>query len=305
MKLNFLDNNFASFDRRFLLKRFELLKEFWEKGYFLRWGAEVTSDFFLKDENLELALNSGCAGLFSGVESFDNKALLNFKKYQNTCLPQVEIVRKCLNSGIPFYYGIIFDLTTRPIAELEEELNFIIGTSEITLPSFITLAIPLLGTPFFNECLKKQLFLPNIRLRDLDGATITLKPLDCLTDAVKFVEIIQNLRGYRPKIIRHMKNFYRIYKNVLPLENLAMAQYSPFHLCMPRLSTIGPSSAKIFLSYFRGQSRTFVGSTEPLDSVYQPSFLIDSRYQHYFKPTILTDEDGNLCDELHQDLSQN
>ncbi len=84
-----------------------------------------------------------------------------------------------------------------------------------------------------------------------------------------------------------------------------MAQYSPIHLCMPRLSTIGPGIGKIFLSYLRGQSRTFVGSTEPLDSVYQPSFLIDSRYQHYFKPTILTDEDGNLCDALHQDLSQN
>ena len=84
-----------------------------------------------------------------------------------------------------------------------------------------------------------------------------------------------------------------------------MAQYSPLHLCMPRLSTIGPGIGKIFLSCFRGRSRTFVGSTEPLDYVYQPSFSIDSRYQHYFEPTILTDKDGNLSDALYQDLSQN
>jgi len=138
--LHFLDNNFASFNQRFLLDRFELLSDLWKKGYFKRWGAEVTSDFFLKDRNLELAVRCGCAGLFSGVESFNKQALLNFKKYQNTSLPQVEIIRKCLNSGIPFYYGIVFDLTTRPIAKLKEELEFIIANPEITLPSLTTLA---------------------------------------------------------------------------------------------------------------------------------------------------------------------
>jgi len=303
--LHFLDNNFASFNRRFLLDRFELLRELWTRGYFQRWGAEVTSDFFLIDQNLEFAVNTGCAGLFSGVESFDKQALLNFKKYQNTCLPQEQIIRKCLNYGIPFYYGIVFDLTTRPISELKEELEFIIGNPEITLPSFITLAIPLLGTPFFYECLKQKLFLPNIRLRDLDGTTITLKPLDSLIDAVQFVEKIQTLRGYKSKIIRHMSNFFRIYKNVLRLENIAMVQYSALLLLAPRISTAGSDIGRLFLSCFNKQSRTFVGSTELLDSVYQPEFSIDSRYQHYFEPTMLTDGNGDLCEALHPDLLQN
>lgn len=303
--VHFLDNNFASLDRKFLLTRFELLKEFWEKKYFLRWGAEVTSDFFLEDKNLELALNSGCAGLFSGIESFDKKALLNFRKYHNTCLPQLEIIGKCLESGIPFYYGLVFDLTTRQIAELKEELDFIIENPKITLPSFITLAIPLLGTPFFNSCLKEHLFFPNIRLRDLNGTTITLRPLDRLTDAVRFVQKIQNLRGYKSKIIRRMIDFYRIYKNVLSLENLAMVQYNTLHLCTPQLATIGPEMGKVLLHRLKMQPRTFIGSTEPLDNVYQPAFSIDSRYHHYFEPTMLTDENGNLCDELHPDLGQN
>ena len=300
--LHFLDNNFASFNQRFLLDRFELLRDLWKRGYFKRWGAEVTSDFFLKDKNLELAVRTGCAGLFSGVESFDKQALLNFKKYHNTSVPQVEIIRKCLNSGIPFYYGIVFDLTTRPIAELKEELEFIIGNPEITLPSFISLAIPLLGTPFFYECLNQKLFLPNIRLRDLDGTTITLKPLDPLRNAVQFVEKIQTLRDYKLKIIRHMKTFFKIYKKILRLENIAMVQYSALLLAAPRLATVGSDFGKLFLSCFNKKPRTFVGSTEALDSVYQPAFRIDSCYQHYFEPTMLTDGDGNLCDAIHQDL---
>jgi hypothetical protein len=300
--LHFLDNNFASFNQRFLLDRFELLRDLWKRGYFKRWGAEVTSDFFLKDQNLALAVRTGCAGLFSGVESFDKQALLNFKKYHNTSVPQVDIIRKCLNYGIPFYYGIVFDLTTRPIAELKEELEFIIGNPEITLPSFISLAIPLLGTPFFYECLNQKLFLPNIRLRDLDGTTITLKPLDSLRNAVQFVEKIQTLRGYKSRIILHMKSFVKIYKKILRLENIAMVQYSAIQLAAPRFATVGSDFGRPFLSCLNKKPRTFVGSTEALDSVYQPKFRIESRYQHYFEPTMLTDGDGNLCNAMRQDL---
>ena len=303
--LHFLDNNFASYDRKFLLDRFELLGSLRRRGYFQRWGAEVTSDFFLNDENLELAASTGCGGIFCGVESFDKQALLNFKKYHNTRLPQVEMIRKCLSFGIPFYYGIVFDLTTRPIHELEEELEFIIGNPEITLPSFITLAIPLLGTPYFYECLKQNLFLPNVKLRDLDGSSITLKSLDSLPDAVKFVEKLQTLRGYKTKIFRHMKNFFGIYKNILPALSMAMVQYNPLLLAVPRLATIGPDIGTLSVNSFKKQSRTFIGSTEPLDPLYRPVFSIHSRYQHYFQPTMLTDENGNLCDALIPDLLKN
>jgi hypothetical protein len=300
--IHFLDNNFASRDRDFLLDRFALLNELREESYFKRWGAEVTSDFFLNDENLKLARSSGCVTLFSGVESFDKKALLNFRKYQNTCLPQVEVIRKCLNSGIAFYYGIVLDLTTRTITELKEELDYIIGNPEITLPSFITLAIPLLRTPFFYECLDQKLFLPNIKIRDLDGTTITLKPLDPVNDAANFVKDIQNFRGYRSRIFRHMKDFFRNYRNVLPWGNMLLAQYNALLLCTPMLSTAGSDIGSIFLNGFRKQWRTFIGSTEPLDYIYRPAFKIDSRYQHYFKPTMLTDKEGNIDGALHPDL---
>jgi hopanoid C-2 methylase len=304
--IHFSDNNFATPDRDFLLDRFALLKDLWKKGYFKKWGAEVTSDFFFEDENLELARDAGCVGLFSGVESFDNRALMQFNKYQNTRLPQVETIEKCLNAGIAFYYGIVLDLTTRPISELKEELDIIIGNPSITLPSFITLAIPLLKTPFFYECLNQNLFLPNIKLRDLDGTTINLRPLaDPLPNAVRFVRDIQNLRGYHARVIRHMKNFFSRYRRALSWSNLAMSQYNAFLLCTPKLATGGYHGDGFFLNGYGKRRRTFIGSSEPLDSVYRPVFPIDSRYRHYFKPTMLTDKDGYLDEALHPDLSDN
>lgn len=303
--IHFLDNNFASNNKQFVLDRFNLLKELSDAGYFKAWAAEVTSDFFLDDENLELARDSGCKVLFSGVESFDKKTLLNFKKYQNTCMPQVKTIQKCLNAGITFIYGIMFDLTTRRISELKEELDFIIGNPDITLPCFISLAIPLLGTPFFYECLNQKLFLPNIKLRDMDGATLILKSRDSLSDAVKFFQDVQFLSGYKARIIRHMKDFFKNYKKVLPWRSMAVAQYCAFLLCTPMLKIAGSGIGHVIRNGLKHPHRTFIGSTEPLDPVYKPAFSVDSRYEFYFKPTMLTDEKGYLSEALHADLLVN
>ena len=303
--VHFLDNNFASQDRKFLVNRFGLLRDLWREGYFYKWTAEVTSDFFLNDENLKLACDSGCGALFSGVESFDKQSLLNFKKYQNTNLPQVQMIRNCLDAGIAFHYGILLDLTTRPIAELKDEVDFIVGNSEITLPSYLSVVIPLLGSPYFHECLKQELFLPNVKLRDLDGSTINLKPLDSITHAAQFIRDIQTLRGYKLKVVRRVREFHRRYKNVVSGMNMVSAQYNAVLLCVPKLANVGIKTNTLPLNGFKKQPRTFIGSTEPLDPVYKPAFSVASHYRDYFKPTMLTDQHGNLVEALHQDLLQN
>jgi len=44
--------------------------------------------------------------------------------------------------------------------------------------------------------------------------------------------------------------------------------------------------------------RTFVSTTEPLDHMYTPAFRVDSRFESYFTPTMVTDKRG----ELHEDI---
>ncbi len=300
--LHFLDNNFASNNRRFTLQRFELIKNLHRRGYIKRWAAEVTCDFFFEDHNLKLARESGCGALFCGIESFDNQTLSQYRKKQNTHMPQVELIQKCLRANIPFHYGIVFDFTHRTIDELARELDFIMGTPEIPLPSFITLAIPLLKTPLFYECLEQRLFLPNLRLRDLDGATITLQPRNKLSEAVAFLVRLQKLSGYKMKILQHIKQFCRIYKNDLTIANRVLAQYSAFLLCAPKLSTVELSSNHVGLNPFKRPQRAFIGSYDRLDPAYQPAFAIDPHYRHYFKPTRLTDREGNICESLLPDI---
>ena len=303
MGVAFIDNNFGGINRQYLLDRLDLIQEFRDRGYFKRWCAITTNDFFLNDENLELAAKSGCVNLFSGVESFDRNTLIHFKKYQNVRMPQVEIIRKCLDAGISFYYGLIFDLSTRQISECKEELEFIINHPQITLPCFITLAIPLVGTPSFYKSLRGNQFLPNTKLRDLNGSTLTLKPLDAMDEAIQFVRDLENLSGYRRKIALHSLKLFNRYKGKLKWWQMGQALLSGALIAAPKLTT---ARSELFKEFQNGHiKRTYIGATEPLDSVYSPAFRVDARYESYFKPTLLTDAYGHLSEKLYMDLYKN
>ncbi len=291
----FIDNNFYGSDRSHFLARMNLIAEMRASGYLKNWGALVTSDFFHRDENLNLAHESGCELLFCGIESFDTNWLLTARKTQNTNLPQVNLIRKSLEAGIVVVYGLMLDLVNRTIADLRREIEFITGTPEITLPSFVTLPVPLLGTPLFSELVRKEAFLPHTKLRDMDGSTIVLKTLDPIDEAVTFLREMLSLRGYRRRVMKHSWHFLQRYRSKLTRMQLLFSLTNGALLCAYSLAT---SPTQLAAPSARGRRRTHVTTTEILDQVYTPAFRVDSRYEHYFKPTMVTDGAGNLSREM-------
>src|SRR5215469_15926706 len=88
-------------------------------------------------------------------------------------------------------------------------------------------------------------------------------------------------------------DFARRYRSRLTLAQMAMARGSA--------AVIGANNAMTWLkggSAKEARQRAFISSTEPLDRVYKPAFRVDSRFEHYFRPTMVTDSTGGL----HQDL---
>jgi hopanoid C-2 methylase len=296
-RMFFLDNNFYGSDRNHFRARVSLIDEMRRARQFHHWGALVTNDFYRSDENLRLVRDAGCELLFSGLESFDNDWLRSFNKLQNTSSPQVEMVSKSLNAGVVFSYGLMLDVTARSIADLRRELEFITGTPEITIPSFITLSIPLLGTPYFYECVEKGTLLPDTKLRDMDGTTVLQRPLDDIGEVVKFVNDLQSLRGFHGRVVKHAAGFARLYRSKLTRMQMVMALGSNLLTCAQPLSTSFTGMGWIKA---RPKPRTFISSTEPLDHMYTPAFRVDSRFESYFKPTMVTDKSG----QLHQDIIQ-
>lgn len=294
----FLDNNFYGNDRMYFLERLELIKDMRKAGFFRDWAALVTNDFFYKDENLKLVRDAGCFGLFTGIEAFDTQWLQN-NKVQNIRFPQVELIRKSLDAGVVFHYGLIMDVTTRRIDDLRRELDFIISTPDITLPGYLVPPIPILGTPFFNECLVKGAILPETKLRDLDSVTLSLRPLDPIDEVADFLRNIQGLYGYRLRLLKHSLGFYKRYRSKLTNFQMMVALNSSLLLCAERLVT---SCGWMRAQHKRTRYHTHISTREPLDDVYTPAFCVDSQYEDYFKPTMVTDKAGCLSDYLIEDL---
>ncbi len=174
----FVDNNFYGNQRSHFHQKLDLLKDLVRRRVLPGWLALVTSDFFADPENLTRAREAGCLGLFCGVESFNADQIKGYNKRQNLILPQIDMIKACLEAGIVFQYGLIFDPTVQRLEEMQAELDFVLGCDTIPLPAFLSLTIPILGTPLFHERIRSNHFLPMAKLRDMDGYTLLTRPLD-------------------------------------------------------------------------------------------------------------------------------
>ncbi|HEU5190403.1 MAG TPA: hypothetical protein VFX14_12000 [Methylomirabilota bacterium] len=294
-RLFLVDNNFYGSDRAHFHARVELIERMRAAGYFGDWGALVTTDFFYQNHNVERVARAGCKLLFSGVESFDVAWLRDVNKLQNVRSSPVEQIGRCLDAGVLFGYGLILDVTTRTIADLRQELEYVLDTPRIPLPAFLTLPIPLLGTPFFRECAAAGAFLPDTKLRDMDGTTLVLRPRDPMPEVVGFVRDMPTLRGYRRRALGHFARFARRYHSVLTAFQLKAAFASVALLCAYESTTMGPWNRLMSRSRRR---RTHVTTTEPLDRTYTPAFRLPRGYERYFTPTMVTDARGRLTADV-------
>jgi hopanoid C-2 methylase len=293
--LVFLDNNFYGNDQKYFQARLHLIEDLRQQGFFEGWAALVASDFFLKSHNLRLARQAGCLSLFTGLETFDMDWLRRYHKDQNTLIPPVDMIRSCHEAGLIFSYGMMLDPFTRSLTDLRRELKFLIDAVDIPLPHYLSIPVPFPGTPFFYDCVARRAFLPLTKLRDLDGTTITLKPLDPLGDVAAFVKESQSPRGFRQHAIRHCDWFWRRYGAKLNCNQLLIILGSAAHF----LNYLGVTAPKSFLLSGRHQ-RTYVSTTDFLDEVYTPIIPLSARYAYYFKPAMLTDREGNLSEDMQE-----
>ena len=96
-------------------------------------------------------------------------------------------------------------------------------------------------------------------------------------------------------MLQHSWHFFQRYRATLTKMQLLFSLTNAALLCAYSLAT---SPTQLAAPSAKGRRRTHVSTTEILDGVYTPAFHIDSRYEHYFKPTMVTDRDGNLTKEM-------
>ncbi len=295
----FLDQNFYAGPRSFFRARVALLRQLFEEKKLGGWAALVTADFYADPENLRLAKESGCIGFFSGVESFSREQIAAYRKKQNLILPQEEVIRRSLEAGLVFHYGMVFDPTERRLSSVREEIDFIVGNPRITLPSFLSFAIPLLGTPLFAQRLREGQLLPHLKLRDMDGRSLICRPLDPVDEVIAFAAAMDLGVMSKRRLVAHAWKFYKRYRGELKGWSMASGLANTWAMAFPGLGTNGRDRS---VARDSGR-RTYLSSTEPLGSLYRPLINIPERLRDHFSPLFITDHRGQLSEAVCEDLA--
>jgi hypothetical protein len=116
-----------------------------------------------------------------------------------------------------------------------------------------------------------------------------------MSEVVKFVDDLQSMRGFRTRVIKHAVGFSKLYHRKLTKMQMILAVGAGLLVSAQPLTT---SFTGFGWARKRPHPRTYVSSTEPLDHMYTPAFRVDSRFEDYFKPTMVTDKRG----ALHEDI---
>jgi len=273
-----IDNNFFGPDRVAFEERVELLGDFRARGRLSAWGALVTADFFADRARVERAVAAGCRALYCGIESFDPATLEAYDKRQNLDPGPVDVLRTALEAGLLPIYGLVLDVLHRSAAELFDEVAGSVGRRDGVIPNFVGAPIPYPGTPLFRECAVEGRLLPSVRVRDLNGSTLCIRPRDDVARIADLLRRVGALRGLRLSALLTCASAWR--RRELSLTQLAVMSARTLAI----LTRHAPGSAT--------RGRTFVGPTERLDELYRPGCFVAPAYRGYFEPTYLTDPAG-------------
>lgn len=293
--LALLDNNFYGSSRAGFIARTELLGEHWRRGAYRGWIALVTGDFFAREENIAFVAKHGCIGLFSGVESLDPAVLKSYNKRQSLLLEPGRLSRACAEHGIVFDYGLLFDFGAETVASASAQIDHILSDPEVPLPAFLSLTIPILGTPYFDTAVQARRLMPNLRLADLDGRKLVEWPKEPLETVAPFVRDLLMLRGRKARLARHAV------AHALTRRRAYRIDQTLFNLVRPMVAygtTVRVGTARQMLHGLREAPLTACAMTDPLSAMYTPNVPLASRFEADFQPLHLTDEHGALTDTV-------
>ena len=135
------------------------------------WGALVTQNILRDRKLVSLMAASKCRALFVRLLRFrlGPRFLSRFNKKQNLGRNVIDDIAYAEAQGIAIGYGYLFDPRFQTVPEMEVQLRQIGDSDALSMPIYLSLVAPLVGTEVFWKDLRANNLAPNLRLRDLDS----------------------------------------------------------------------------------------------------------------------------------------
>lgn len=167
-KIFFLDDNIMG-DARFAKELFTALLD-----SRIRWWVGQASISSAKDQALlRLAKESGCVGLFIGIESVSSDNLKRLRKAPDDAKEYSRAIKIIRDSGILFHASLVFGFDHDDKSIFEKTLNFL-EKNRITSATFNILT-PYPGTTIFDR-FKKEGRLLSQNWQDYNHRTVVFRP---------------------------------------------------------------------------------------------------------------------------------
>jgi radical SAM superfamily enzyme YgiQ (UPF0313 family) len=143
----------------------------------LQWYGAVTFNVVANPELVRLMSDSGCRGLFVGLESFNPETIRDMNKKQNVVGKIRAAIDNCRRHGILLVSGLM-------ISPLVDDLDYLAAVPDhlescgLHMPTFLCFESPIPGTPHFRRIASRRepALLPGALLRDFTGYTLTVRP---------------------------------------------------------------------------------------------------------------------------------
>ncbi len=116
------------------------------------WLTQASLDLTDDDELLQLMHDSGCVGVFLGIETLDADALKSVSKSQNKVEHYRAAIRKLHDCGITVMAGLIVGFDTDTVTSVDSLLDRV-RDLEIDAP-FLSVLTPYYGTQLYDEMLQ-------------------------------------------------------------------------------------------------------------------------------------------------------
>jgi radical SAM superfamily enzyme YgiQ (UPF0313 family) len=155
--LFFVDDNLAGVSERSIARAKDIFRGMVERGLGKEYFGQVTVNFGLDDELLELASRSGCRGVFFGIESLDEEALKHMNKRLNlkTGISRYrELIKRIQDHGIAVIGLLIFGADGESPEVFDRAARFVdeSGLDAVQL----TVMTPLPGTKLFEQLTRED-----------------------------------------------------------------------------------------------------------------------------------------------------
>jgi hypothetical protein len=284
-----VDNNFSD-DRDHMLAVAEMMRA---NPLVRGWGALVTQNV-LRDRALIAQLAaSKCRGLFVGLESLDQAFLQRFRKKQNLGRDDViDLIAATEAQGVTVSYGYLFDPRFQTVEQMTAQLRMIAATDSLSMPVFLSLVSPLIGTKAFWEDLIRGRLAPNLRLRDLDGETIAYSGLaDTQTRLAAFV---RQMFREPEKIVGRGALLRKVIRRVLRSGSLDPTVWYIRAACSSHFFSWAHKYPSRRLTYLAGEN-----VLDPQYDEHPPDLSAEDRAR-YFEPIAVTNATGEPAQWLRR-----